>query len=489
MNGVYLYLLLREIKPQLFRRRIVDFVQNGRLIQLVLDKKSLFISLYPEARAVYLGPKEKRDFKRIFSFYNILHGAVIKDVQQESLMPVFKLLLNQGAYYRKREFEFLVSLYYSGPNIGYRRENVQHNLYKRFIQKEPKSSILELTPEKLSEIEDKKELVKSFEGIDKSLAQELTSKNLVDLKKIIQGRAIKPRLIESVPLRISLFAKNYIKKFDSLNELYQFVLKEYISNRTERMIETKTEKMRALYKKEIERLKKALLTKEEIEDYRIKGELILANLQRIKKGSLKFEVINPYTQEMLDIKLEPEKKPQENAQAYFARYKKLKRSQPRIKKRIEELEEAIGRLDTYKEITQEQAVKLKTGKLPYHKFILESGSIIFVGKNARSNEIVTFKLARPDDYIFHTRAYEGSHTVLRARKPKGQNPPDKEIRICAGIAAYFSKARKQRDVLVSYTQRKYIKKNKKGGIGSIIFMREKVVAVDPIPPSEIKLKS
>jgi len=103
-----------------------------------------------------------------------------------------------------------------------------------------------------------------------------------------------------------------------------------------------------------------------------------------------------------------------------------------------------------------------------------------VGKNARSNEELTFKYARPDDYFFHTRGYGGSHVLLKARVPKGQKPRKEDIESAAALAAYFSKAKKQTRVPVSYTQRKYLKRNKKGKPGSVILMREEVVFVKPM---------
>ena len=68
--------------------------------------------------------------------------------------------------------------------------------------------------------------------------------------------------------------------------------------------------------------------------------------------------------------------------------------------------------------------------------------------------------------------------------PKGQKPQRQDIETAASIAAYFSKAKGQKNVPVSYTQRKYLKKDKKGRLGSVILMREDVIFVDPRLPEE-----
>jgi predicted ribosome quality control (RQC) complex YloA/Tae2 family protein len=150
-----------------------------------------------------------------------------------------------------------------------------------------------------------------------------------------------------------------------------------------------------------------------------------------------------------------------------------------LKREIEKIERKAFILPEF-EIAPSK--KQKVVSCSFHVFRLLSGSIVHVGKNVQSNQELTFRVARPNDYFFHTRSFEGAHTILKAKVPKGQRPKREDIEAAAGIAAYFSKARKQRRVPVSYTQRKYLKKNKKGKPGSVIFMREEVIFVDPALP-------
>ncbi|MEO0185873.1 MAG: fibronectin-binding domain-containing protein, partial [candidate division WOR-3 bacterium] len=67
---------------------------------------------------------------------------------------------------------------------------------------------------------------------------------------------------------------------------------------------------------------------------------------------------------------------------------------------------------------------------------------------------------------------------------KGQNIRKEDIEKAAAIAAYFSKAKTQKSVPVSYTKRKYLKKSKKGKLGTVILMRESVIFVDPGLPAD-----
>jgi predicted ribosome quality control (RQC) complex YloA/Tae2 family protein len=202
------------------------------------------------------------------------------------------------------------------------------------------------------------------------------------------------------------------------------------------------------------------------------------------------KVFNPYAQQEIEINLDPAKGPRENAEDYFKRYKKLKRGIPKKQEQIRKLKTQIESLkssvDFEKDTRGKSTVPEKEKKvsLPFREFVLDSGSKVYVGKNAKSNMELTFRFARPDDYFFHIRGYEGAHTILRPVMQKGQNIKKDDIEKAASIAAYFSKAKTQKKVPVSYTQRKYLKKSKKGKLGTVVLMRESVVFVDPGLPSD-----
>jgi predicted ribosome quality control (RQC) complex YloA/Tae2 family protein len=216
------------------------------------------------------------------------------------------------------------------------------------------------------------------------------------------------------------------------------------------------------------------------------GELILANVNKVKKGASAAQLVDPYTQKQIEVKLDPHLTPQGNAQRYFVKYKKAKRGQPRLREQIRALTEELKALKSkfpVRRLTGKKITGAVLPKEPFLKFDLDSGSVVFAGKSARSNDELTFKHARPGDYFFHTRGFEGAHIILRPNIPRGQRPSKEEIRIAAAIAAHFSKAKKQKNVAVSYTQRKYLKKSKKGKVGSVILMREEVIFVDPELPT------
>ncbi len=496
MNGIYLYLLLRELREKLVNHYIDEISVLHRVVQVVCGNDALFVSLYPDAPAVFFSKKNRLHFEKIESFTNEVKSCRIRGVEQHDFMPVMRLILERLIAGERRPLEIAISLYREAPNFSIKNARRQMNLFSRYVVKQAKRSITELTAEDLQAITSKnranlaENLVSMYEGIDKYLAHELTAENLRKLNRILSGERVRPRLISIVPLRMSLFAHDYVREYTSFNKLLADAIRAFVEKKVK---EIRAAQQRALIKnlgKRIDRLRKKLLSDKDIERFRISGELILMNRTKIKKGMQQAKIFNPYRNTETDIELDPQKTPQENAQYYFSKYKKLKRGQPRLSKKIEELEKEIKTIETgafaQPELVAPRRSKKGKKSKPFRMFELDSGSVVYVGKSAKSNEQLTFRYARPNDYFFHTRGSEGAHAVLKTKVPKGQSPKKSDLETAASIAAYFSKAKRQKKVPVSYTQCKYIKKNKKGRPGSVVLMREKVIFVEPAIPKKTR---
>jgi len=488
VNGIFIYLALREIKKELINKFIKQVWIRERLIQIEFDENAFFVSLYPEALGFYISKKIGK-FEKLSYFDEHISNTRIVKVEQTDHSPVLDLYLERIEYGQRKTSKIRLSFYKEAPNLSLILEDGQRNLFARYIEKTIKSSVFNLTWE---ELKDKDLLVKNFEGFDKCLAHELNIENLEKLKAIINGAPYKPKIVSIIPLRVSLFASDFINEFDSWNELFKEGINSYIERKERISSERERNKKIKRIEEKIERLKKELADKEVIEFNRIAGELILMNIPKIKKGMDKIILYNPYTQKNLEIGLDPVKDAHKNAEDYFKRYKKLKRGIPKLQEMIKKLEKEIELLKSGVGV-KKKIIKIAAGKsvkekksLPFREFILDSNSRIYVGKDAHSNMELTFKFAQPDDYFFHIRGYEGAHTILRPVLKKGQNVRKEDIEKAAAVAAYFSKAKNQKNVPVSYTQRKYLKKSKKGKLGTVVLMRESVIFVDPGLPSDTK---
>lgn len=486
MNGIYIYLAIKEIAPFLINKFISRISARDRLIQVEFEEESLFISLYPEALGFYID-KKIRDFEILGFFNEHIQGARIGSATQIGFSPVIDLAGEKIEYGQRIYLKIRLSLYKEGPNFSLFLNNVRRDLYPKYIEKGTKLSIMSLTPE---DLENRDSLIDNFEGIDRFLARELNRENLEMIKKIMNGASHKPKIVDILPLRISLFSGEYRHEFENWNELLKYGIKSFIEEKAKFIQMRERKELIRKIEKKIEKLKREIIDETKIEFYKIAGELILMNLSKIKKGMAKIRLFNHYTGQDIDIELNQMKDARQNAEEYFKKYKKLKKGIPRIKERIRKLEAEIEVLKSGGEIKKREPVapgiksKDIEKKIPFREFILESGSHVYAGKDAKSNMELTFKFARPDDYFFHSRGYEGAHIILRPVLKKGQNVKRGDIEQAAAIAAYYSKAKNQKNVAVSYTQRKYLKKSKKGKMGTVILMREDVIFVDPGLPSD-----
>lgn len=225
------------------------------------------------------------------------------------------------------------------------------------------------------------------------------------------------------------------------------------------------------------------------EKYKIYGELLHTYGYQAKPGQKELEVLNYYTNEMITIPLDVNLTSTENAQRYFEKYNKQKRTYEALTKYLEETKSELQYLEsimTSLDIAQKEAdliqikeemaeagyVKRKTKdkrvkvhNKPFH-YVSSDGFHIYVGKNNYQNEELTFKLATGKDWWFHAKNAPGSHVII---KTEGQELTDRAYEEAAALAAYYSKVRDQDKVEVDYTERRNVKKPSKGAPGFVVY--------------------
>lgn len=115
----------------------------------------------------------------------------------------------------------------------------------------------------------------------------------------------------------------------------------------------------------------------------------------------------------------------------------------------------------------------------FKKYELSENFVLYVGKNAKNNDELTMKFAKPNDIWLHARGVGGSHCVIRV---DGREPSKGIIKEAAAIAAFYSKAKTSHLAPVAYTQKKYVTKPKGANPGAVVLRREEVVLVEPYKP-------
>jgi len=261
-------------------------------------------------------------------------------------------------------------------------------------------------------------------------------------------------------------------------------------------------KLDRLYNK-IDNLQKDLLKAEKAEDFKLKGDLITANIYQLKEQKTDtITVINYYEPEMPQITIEIDKKltPTQNAQRYYKQYNKFKtavievnRQMKITKKEIAYLEnilislEHATHLSDLEEILAElvgtgyvkrralkKAPPLK--KSTYLKYLSSDGLLMYVGKNNIQNDEITFKIASKEDIWLHIKDMPGSHVIVKLQETA---IPDQTLLEAATLAAYYSKGKNSSKISIDYTQRKYVRKQTGAKPGMVTYDNFKTVIVDP----------
>lgn len=291
-----------------------------------------------------------------------------------------------------------------------------------------------------------------------------------------------------------------VQSFDSVNEAIRFaqslvpielpqheILKKIVSAELAKL------------KKKIKALDKDLEHADDAEKEREKADSLMASIYMLKRGLTEATIVNIYDGSEIKLKLNPVLSPTENAQAYYKKYNKYKRAQTEVRVQKEQTEETLAYTETLEaslltattkneieEIRQEMIAaglikeygKKKKSSLPSSqplKISLPNGNTLFIGKNNKQNDYVTFTMGGPKDLWFHTKNIPGSHVILKANGTASEE----DILAAVELAAYFSKASSGSNVPVDCVERKFVKKPAGSKPGFVIFTNQKTYYTTP----------
>lgn len=308
--------------------------------------------------------------------------------------------------------------------------------------------------------------------------------------------------VEYAAFPLTLYSDKAAQRFPAISD----VLERYYAERSAvTRIRQKSVDLRHIVQTTLERnVKKYDLQMRQMKDtekrdkYKVYGELINTYGYHVEPEAKSMEALNYYTDEMITIPLDSTLTPQENAQKYFDKYGKLKRTYEalseltvQVKEEIEHLESILAALDIAmqeedlvqirEELIESGYIRRKSGSKkvkitskPFH-YISSDGFHIYVGKNNFQNDELTFKFANGGDWWFHAKQIPGSHVIL---KTEGAEVPDRAFEEAARLAAYYSKGREQDKVEIDYVQKKHVKKPAGAKPGFVVYYTNYSMAID-----------
>jgi len=257
----------------------------------------------------------------------------------------------------------------------------------------------------------------------------------------------------------------------------------------------------------LEQVRAEVVEEEEAKALREAGELLLTYQHRIKPGDREITVPD-YEGEQRTLKLDPTASPVQNAQAYFQRYQKAKRAAKEIPARIRALEadrayleqlavdlalaESRPEIDVVHDALVERGWAKKqhqpssSGQVKGPRRFEVEGFPVFVGRNARQNEKLTFGRAGPEDLWLHVRGKPGAHVII---KNNGRDVPEDTIRRAGELAAYYSSVRESNRADVDVTERRFVRRVSGARPGLVTYRNERTLSVEPREPNSSEART
>ncbi len=470
----------------------------------------------------------KNDFQRakkntinIFQQYfpNKFHELMISLTDR-----IIKFTLNQGEMY------FFIRGHRT--NVIYLDENGNLNSFKKIPDSISEEFISEIRKTEWSNsfnlpdfssipenIVDYDQLRKSFPTLGVELKRELSARHSSITPSMITMRlteiAVEPfsvsyseelgKVILSPSTSPLFIGHNNLNAFNRLMDAVNFYVSYNFRSINKRNLKSEIEKYLSkelvVLSNKLNKLKKRIEDGSKEEEYNRIGNLLLANIQLLKKGFSEIKLRDFESDEEIIIELNTKIPPRKNVEYYFLKSKDEKLNYAKSLEIFEQTKNKYQKLLTIandlenidsdeelKRIHAEQKIKNNSGnkqledQIKYRHFVLDTKYDVFVGRDNKNNDLVTFKLAKQNDLWFHARGVPGSHVVLKVDN-KNEPVPKNIIKDVAGIAAYFSKAKNAGVVPVSYTFRKYVRKGKGMEPGKVLMEREIVLHVRPEIPA------
>lgn len=361
-------------------------------------------------------------------------------------------------------------------------------------------------------------LVKGLAPVLSQVVQDISTSSFKPCIMFEDEASNKPLDFHCLELKQSM----YVAHFDSISK----VLNLFYASRdsSERLKQKKADVLKVI-NNALDRCNKKLYIQQETlrdvadrEKLKLFGELITANIYCIPANVKSVSLLNYYSEnnDHIDIPMDENLLPQENAQRYFKKYAKAKSTFAYTSRQLEDTRKELNYLESVlqllencvspveiDEVRQELAeegymvLRQKPGAKKHAKiseplqFKSSDGLDIFVGKNNRQNDYLTLKKSSSNDIWFHTKNIPGSHVIIRKLQ---HDIPDNTLKEAAILAAWHSKAKMSSNVPVDYTAVKNVKKPVGAKPGMVIYENYKTINVTPdeaaikrLQPSQHKL--
>lgn len=294
--------------------------------------------------------------------------------------------------------------------------------------------------------------------------------------------------------------KSYPSVLQAQKTFYDYVCKKKDLEDAKKRLRTALNAAKKKVEKRLQNIEEKLFDCRDLETVRLKGELITANIYAVPHGADSFETVNYYDEKggKIKIALDRTLSPAQNAQKYFSRYAKLKRTLTTVSAQRAETTARLDYLnsieahicaaeciadleETEEELKKEGILKVqgngkksKPATLPFRSYNIDGFKVLAGRNNIQNDRLLKFISAK--DLWLHTQGYHSSHVAVLG---EGREIPEEVILAAAEICAYYSEGRESTKVPVDYTLRKFVKKPPASNPGFVIYTDYKTVLAEP----------
>ena len=529
LDGIGISFLIKEIKEKILRYKLTKIFQYDRVsFSLFFGKNNLIFQVKDNSTIFYLKDEKdpNTDFqsKFLLSLKKHLQNSILINIRQEGFdrivyfdfeklnqfgdvekyTLIIEIMGKASNIFLTSKGKILSALYFTSIDVGNRVIMTGTRYTLPFEEK--KISPLYLENENFPF--ETETFMEKIEGVGRAFALEC-SQDYHTFKKYLSSYK---------PVMYEIINRGKIQKVLTYNEFSEFNQKENTTLENERKyFETLNEGLNAYFKttitsnvisekkknllkyvdsqikkfKKIEKnIKVDLKKNENFEKYKNIGDILAANMHQIKYGMKKITVFDFYNNEEVTINLDPLLSPNDNLNFYYNKYNKGKRTISALDSRFLDIQNEIRYFEEIKmfiekendfigieEIENELNLsnsgnkiknKIKLNK-PKKRELLSfdyKGFQIFVGRNNKENEEISFSKGQPNDIWMHAKDIPGSHVLILRNN---QKVPDDVLLHAATLACDYSKAKKGDKVTVDYCERKFVKKIKNSKPGNVIY--------------------
>ena len=529
LDGIGISFLIKEIKEKILRYKLTKIFQYDRVsFSLFFGKNNLIFQVKDNSTIFYLKDEKdpNTDFqsKFLLSLKKHLQNSILINIRQEGFdrivyfdfeklnqfgdvekyTLIIEIMGKASNIFLTSKDKILSALYFTSIDVGNRVIMTGARYTLPFEEK--KISPLYLEEENFPF--ETESFMEKIEGVGRTFALECsqdyhTFKKYLSSYKPVMYEILNRGKIQKV-LTYNEFSEfnqkenttleNERKYFDTLNEGLNAYFKTTI---TSNVISEKKKNLLKYVDSQIKKFKKIeknikvdLKKNENFEKYKNIGDILAANMHQIKYGMKKITVFDFYNNEEITINLDPLLSPNDNLNFYYNKYNKGKRTISALDSRFLDIQNEIRYFEEIKMFIEKENDFIGIEEIENELNLSNSGNKIknkiklnkskkrellsfdykcfqiFVGRNNKENEEISFSKGQPNDIWMHAKDIPGSHVlILRNNK----EVPEDVLLHAANLACEYSKAKKGDKVTVDYCERKFVKKIKNSKPGNVIY--------------------